>query len=63
MPIIGKGVQHESLDLVKVTLRMIEVVTFKHKHSYEGEEFITFEVAKLQQPDKFNQHTLLLCVC
>jgi hypothetical protein len=58
---LGKGVQHETLDLVKVTLRMDEVL--KHKHEYEGEEYITFEVAKLQDPDKFGRtHTAYVSV-
>jgi hypothetical protein len=58
---LGKGVRHEKLDLVKVTLRMDEVL--KHKHEFEGDEYITFEVAKLQDPDKFGRtHTAYVSV-
>jgi hypothetical protein len=53
---IGKGVQHDTLDLVKVTLKINEVL--KHKHEFDGDEYITFEVAKLKQADRFNRtHT------
>lgn len=53
---IGKGVQHETLDLVKVTLKMDEVI--EHQHEFKGEAYITFEVAKLQQPDDYGRtHT------
>jgi hypothetical protein len=53
---IGKGTQHETLDLVKVTLKVEELL--KYQHEYEGEQYISFEVAKMQQPDKFGRtHT------
>ncbi|MCY1720167.1 hypothetical protein OU798_07425 [Prolixibacteraceae bacterium Z1-6] len=58
---IGKGKEVKTkagkkLDIVKVTLKMTEVL--KHKHEYEGEEYITFEVAKMQKPDDFKRtHT------
>ena len=58
---IGKGVQHDSLDLVKVTLKMDEVQ--KHQHEFEGEKYLTFELAKLQQTDKFGRtHTAYVSV-
>ena len=53
---IGKGVEHETLDLVKVTLKMEEVLKFKHQ--FEGSEYLTFELARLQEADKFGRtHT------
>jgi len=53
---IGKGTQNPKLDIVKVTLRMDQVLNFKHE--YAGSEYITFEVAKMVQPDKFGRtHT------
>ncbi len=58
---IGKGTQVETksgkvLDIVKVTLKVDEVL--KHKHEYDGNEYITFEVAKMKQPDNFGRsHT------
>jgi len=53
---IGKGTQVENMDIVKVTLKVEDVL--KHKHEYEGNEYITFEVAKMRKPDNFNRtHT------
>lgn len=58
---IGKGKEvvtsnGEKLDIVKVTLKVSEVL--KHKHEYEGEEYITFEVARMQKPDDYERtHT------
>ena len=53
---IGKGTQVENMDIVKVTLKVEEIL--KHKHEFEGSEYITFEVARMQQPDKFGRtHT------
>lgn len=58
---IGKGKQvvtkaGKKLDIVKVTLKVKDIL--KHKHEYEGEEYITFEVAQMQKPDDFNRsHT------
>ncbi len=53
---IGKGVQHETLDLVKVNLKVEEVLKFKH--SFEGQDYLTFELARLQEVDKFGRtHT------
>ena len=44
------------MEIVKVTLKVEEVL--KHKHEYEGNEYITFEVAKMKQPDNFKRtHT------
>ena len=58
---IGKGKQVVSkagkeLEIVKVTLKVAEVL--KHKHEYEGEEYITFEVARMQKADDYGRtHT------
>ena len=53
---IGKGTQHETLDLVKVHLKVEELL--KYQHEFEGEMYISFEVAKMQQPDRFGRtHT------
>ena len=53
---IGKGTQVENMDIVKVTLKVEEIL--KHKHEFEGSEYITLEVARMQQPDKFGRsHT------
>ena len=50
---IGKGTAHESLEIVKVTLNVEELL--KHKHEFEGSKHITLEVARMQQPDKFGR--------
>lgn len=53
---IGKGSKVENIDIVKVTLKVEEVMKFKHE--FEGNEYITFEVAKMQDVDKFGRtHT------
>lgn len=53
---IGKGQKNENLNLVKVTLKVSDVMKFKHE--FNGEEYITFEVSELQSPDKFGRtHT------
>ena len=53
---IGKGTQVENMDIVKVTLKVEEIL--KYKHEFEGQDYITLEVAKMQQPDKFGRsHT------
>jgi len=53
---IGKGTQVENMEIVKVTLKVEEIL--KHKHEYEGKDYITFEVAKMKQADNFNRtHT------
>jgi low affinity Fe/Cu permease len=58
---VGKGTQVENMDIVKVTLKVDELL--KHKHVYKGEEYVTIEVAKMQQPDKFDRtHTAYVSV-
>ena len=54
---IGKGTQHETLNLVKVNLKVEELL--KYQYEYEGEMYLSFELAKMQQPDKFGRtHTV-----
>ncbi|SHK11792.1 hypothetical protein SAMN05444280_1751 [Tangfeifania diversioriginum] len=58
---IGKGVQHEKLDLVRVTLKTEDAM--KHQHEFEGVKLLTFELSKLQEPDKFGRtHTAYVSV-
>lgn len=53
---IGKGTRHEILDIVKVTLKVDELL--KYQHEFNGEQYVSFELAKLQTPDKFDRtHT------
>ena len=48
---IGKGKQIGDLQIVRVSCKIAELV--KLAHEYKGEQYITFEVAKLQFPDSF----------
>ena len=58
---IGKGTQVENMDIVKVTLKVEEILKFKHE--FEGQEYITLEVAKMQQADKFGRtHTAYVTI-
>lgn len=54
---IGKGKAHKSLDIVTVTVEISELEKFQHE--YKGTNYVTFEVAKLKNPDKFGRtHTV-----
>lgn len=64
---IGKGkeveteVKSKKLDIVKVTLKIEEVL--KHKHEFEEEEYITFELARMQKPDDYGRtHTAYVSI-
>ena len=48
---IGKGKQIKDLRIVRISLRVEDIL--EHAHEFNGEQFITFEVASLQNPDKF----------
>ena len=53
---IGKGTQVENLDIVRIVLPVegLEAATFEKN----GVKYLSFEVAKLKSPDKFNRtHT------
>ena len=54
---IGKGVQNQKLEnIVKVTLKVSELQKFVHE--YQGEEYLSFELARLSQPDAYGRtHT------
>jgi len=53
---IGKGIQVPNMQIVKVTIKVAELLKFKHE--FEGNEYITFEVAKMQKADNYNRtHT------
>jgi hypothetical protein len=59
---VGKGVQNEKLEnIVRVTLLVEEMEKFYHE--FNGKMYLTFELAKLQAPDKFNKtHTAYVVV-
>ncbi len=53
---IGKGTQVENFDIVRISVRKSELE--KCSHDFEGETYVTFEVAKMQHPDQFGKtHT------
>jgi len=53
---IGKGTQVNDLEIVKVVIPMEEAL--KATFEKNGVTYLSFEVAKMKQPDKFNRtHT------
>jgi len=53
---IGKGTQVENFDIVRISVKKSELD--KCSHEFEGETYVTFEVARMQQPDKYGKtHT------
>lgn len=50
---IGKGTQVPNLQIARVTLRLEEVEKIAYER--DGVKYVTFEVAKLKEPDKFGR--------
>lgn len=50
---IGNGRQVKDLDIVKVTISMDEAEAFIHE--YNGKKYLSFQVAKLKEPNQFGQ--------
>lgn len=50
---IGKGTQVENMQIARVTVKVEELL--KHTYEYEGVTYCRFEVAKMQQPDKYGR--------
>jgi len=48
---IGKAKKVEGLEIIKVNMKIADLVKFAHK--YNGEDYISLEIARLQNPDKF----------
>jgi len=48
---IGKGKKVEGLEIIKINLKISDIIKFAHK--YNDEDYISLEVAKLQNPDNF----------
>jgi len=48
---IGKGTQVANLSIVKFSFKMSEIA--KLTHVFNGEDYLTFEVAKLKNADSF----------
>jgi hypothetical protein len=57
---IGKG-KTSNFAIVKVSIPISEIL--KYKYEKEGVEYITFEIAALKEPDKFERtHTVYVTV-
>ena len=57
---IGKG-KISNFAIVKVSIPISEIL--KYKYEKEGVEYITFEIAALKEPDKFERtHTVYVTV-
>jgi len=53
---IGKGTEYTNLEIIKVTLKMDEAESFIYEK--DGNRYLTFEISKLKEADKFNRtHT------
>lgn len=50
---IGTGKQVKNLDIVRVSLRMSDLLNYVE--TYKGEEYINFELAKRKSPDKYGR--------
>jgi len=48
---IGKAKKVEGLEIIKINLKIADLVKFAHK--YNDEDYISLEVAKLQNTDNF----------
>ena len=58
---IGKGTQVANMEIVKVTLKVEELL--KVTHEFQGVEYLTFEIAKMQSADDFGRtHTCYVSV-
>jgi phage protein D len=58
---IGKGTAVAGMDIVKVTLKVEDLL--KVTHEFNGVEYLTFELAKMQQKDEFGRtHTAYVSV-
>jgi hypothetical protein len=54
---IGKGKQIKDMQIIRISLKIEDIL--EHAHEYKGEQYLTFEVAKLQSEDRFeNTHTV-----
>jgi phage protein D len=53
---IGKGTQVAGMEIVKVTLKVEELL--KVTHEFQGVQYLTFELAKMQSTDDYGRtHT------
>ena len=58
---IGKGTAVAGMDIVKITLKVEELL--KVTHEFEGVKYLTFELAKMQSKDDYGRtHTAYVSV-
>ena len=58
---IGKGTQVANMDIVKVNLKVEELL--KVTHEFQGVEYLSFEIAKMQSADDYGRtHTCYVSV-
>ena len=58
---IGKGTSVAGMDIVKVTLKVEDLL--KVTHEFNGVEYLTFELAKMQSKDDYGRtHTAYVSV-
>jgi hypothetical protein len=50
---IGKGKQVKGLQIVKFSFKVADITKFTHE--YDGEDYLSFEIAKMKEPDKFGR--------
>ncbi len=54
---IGKGKKVANLDIIKVSFNLAAITELTHE--FKGEQYLSFEVAKMKEPDQFeNTHTV-----
>ena len=54
---IGKGKKVANLDIIKISFNLAAITELTHE--FKGEQFLSFEVAKMREPDQFdNTHTV-----
>ena len=54
---IGKGKKVANLDIIKVSFNLAAIAELTHE--FKGEQYLSFEVAKMKDPDQFdNTHTV-----
>lgn len=58
---IGKGTAVAGMDIVKVTLKVEDLL--KVTHEFQGVEYLTFELAKMQSKDDYGRtHTAYVSI-
>lgn len=50
---IGKGKSVKGMQIAKCTIRVADLM--EHARKFEGVDYVTFEVAKMKEPDQFGR--------